>query len=448
MSLLGDTPFLNQLRESTGILTENVANTDTTQIKSLFGNYNPNAASDYVFGPMGGIAQNQFDANQFQLPYQPGEFTTFGGQFGSGGFNLPYNPSTYNPGQFNQYGNIPVTGNIPSNVSTTTTSDRGGNGPNQDPFSGRYESFGDQTFSIDENGNPTLVDGTPLTSPLLGLLSGIGKLIPGEEARRFENLDEATQNELFGLLDEETKKALVDAVDTNVTRDYTNQGLISQLTPAEQARLGLTDVERDIVSKKSGYGLFGIGKPSEKELADRLQEQQNQRDLQKQAEKERQKNLSAFNERQKKQQQKEKDREGGGGGGSSGGCFVEGTPIQMADGTTKEITTINVGEETKGGVVQAKMEFMPQNIYNYKDVLVSGSHWVVEDNQLVAVEDSKHGVLTDRVEPVYTFKTSNNRIWIYDIEFGDFETGSDADWEPHFEAVRQKLNKELSEKTT
>ena len=191
-----------------------------------------------------------------------------------------------------------------------------------------------------------------------------------------------------------------------------------------------------------------------------LQDQQNARDLQKQEEKERQKqkqkNLSAFNERQKKQEEKEKEkqkqREGGNaqgeGTGPSGGCFVEGTPIQMADGTTKEITTINVGEETKGGVVQAKMEFMPQNIYNYKDVLVSGSHWVVEDNQLVAVEDSKHGVLTDRVEPVYTFKTSNNRIWIYDIEFGDFETGSDADWEPHFEAVRQKLNKELSEKTT
>ena len=147
-------------------------------------------------------------------------------------------------------------------------------------------------------------------------------------------------------------------------------------------------------------------------------------------------------------------RPGGGGGGDGdgpsgpggdgpAGCFVEGTPIQMADGTTKEITTIKIGEETKGGIVQAKMEFMPQNIYNYKDVLVSGSHWVVEDNQLIAVEDSKHGVLTDRIEPVYTFKTSNNRIWINDIEFGDFETGSDADWEPHFEMVRQKLNKEL-----
>ena len=134
---------------------------------------------------------------------------------------------------------------------------------------------------------------------------------------------------------------------------------------------------------------------------------------------------------------------GGVGGSGPAGCFVEGTAIQMADGSTKEITTIKVGEETKGGIVQAKMEFMPQNIYNYKDVLVSGSHWVVENNQLIAVEDSKHAILTDRIEPVYTFKTSDNRIWINDIEFGDFETGTDEDWEPHFEMVRQKLNKEL-----
>ena len=134
---------------------------------------------------------------------------------------------------------------------------------------------------------------------------------------------------------------------------------------------------------------------------------------------------------------------GGGSGGGSGGCFVEGTAIQMADGTTKEITTIQIGEETKGGTVQAKMEFMPQNIYEYKGVLVSGSHWVVEDNQFIEVQDSKHGVLTDRVEPVYTFKTSENRIWIHGIEFGDFETGSDEDWAPYFEQVKQKLNKEL-----
>jgi hypothetical protein len=134
---------------------------------------------------------------------------------------------------------------------------------------------------------------------------------------------------------------------------------------------------------------------------------------------------------------------GSGGGGSS--CFVAGTPIEMADGTTKEITTVELGDNTKGGVVQMTMQGLPQTIYNYKDVFVSGSHWVIEDGNFVAVEDSKHGVLTDRIEPVYTLKTSDNRIWINDIEFGDFETGNDEDWEPHFEAVRQKLNRELED---
>ena len=129
----------------------------------------------------------------------------------------------------------------------------------------------------------------------------------------------------------------------------------------------------------------------------------------------------------------------------TGGCFVKGTMIEMADGSEREITSINVGEKTRGGTVQAKMEFMPQVIYNYKDVFVSGSHWVIEDNQFVAVEDSKHGIITDTIEPVYTFKTSYNRIWIKGIEFGDFETGSDDDWDPHFEAVRQKLNEKLKQ---
>ena len=38
-------------------------------------------------------------------------------------------------------------------------------------------------------------------------------------------------------------------------------------------------------------------------------------------------------------------------------------------------------------------------------------------------------------------------MWVNDIEFGDFETGSDEDWEPYVEAIRQKLNKQLDAKT-
>ena len=38
---------------------------------------------------------------------------------------------------------------------------------------------------------------------------------------------------------------------------------------------------------------------------------------------------------------------------------------------------------------------------------------------------------------------NTNEFWIKDIEFGDFETGTDEDWEPHFKQVKEKLNREL-----
>ena len=96
-------------------------------------------------------------------------------------------------------------------------------------------------------------------------------------------------------------------------------------------------------------------------------------------------------------------RRGGGGGGGRGGrggrggCFVAKTLVQMLDGTTKPIIDIQVGEHTKGGIVESKMEFLPTSIYNYKGVEVSGSHWVIEDNQFTEVENSKHGILTDKI---------------------------------------------------
>jgi len=136
---------------------------------------------------------------------------------------------------------------------------------------------------------------------------------------------------------------------------------------------------------------------------------------------------------------------GGRGGGGGRGCFVKGTMIEMADGSKKEITSIDVGEETRGGTVLALMKFLPESIYNYKGVKVSGSHWVIEDNQFIEVENSERAVATDTVETVYCFKTSKNRIWINGVEFGDFETGSDEDWAPHFEFVKQKLNEQLRE---
>jgi len=134
---------------------------------------------------------------------------------------------------------------------------------------------------------------------------------------------------------------------------------------------------------------------------------------------------------------------GGGQGGGSGGCFVANTLVEMLDGSEKRIIDINVGEHTKGGIVEAKMEFIPQSIYNYKDVKVSGSHLVIEDGKFVKVEDSKHGVLTNNVESVYCFETSANRIWVKGIEFGDYLTGSDEQWQPHIDVMLDTINKQI-----
>lgn len=151
------------------------------------------------------------------------------------------------------------------------------------------------------------------------------------------------------------------------------------------------------------------------------------------------------------------DREGnpvgyGQGGGTAGGfgaggapCFVKGTPVQMLDGTTKPIEQIEVGDLTKGGEVWMTIVGIPQEIYNYLDVEVSAHHWVKENNQWIEVYESKHAIKTDKVEKVYNLNTSDNRIWIKGIEFSDYMQVPDSEWEPYYQIIKEKLNKELND---
>ena len=134
----------------------------------MFGNYDPRSAADYTIGPMGGIAQNRFEGNQFQMPnlfnaqYIPQAFNQ-GSLLQTPTYN---NMGTFTPGAFNQYGNIPVTGNIPSNVSTTTMQAREGGGGGQPDNQRGLESIGGMNLSI----NPStgrieiLEDGNPINS--------------------------------------------------------------------------------------------------------------------------------------------------------------------------------------------------------------------------------------------------------------------------------------------
>ena len=102
-------------------------------------------------------------------------------------------------------------------------------------------------------------------------------------------------------------------------------------------------------------------------------------------------------------------------------CFDPKTPIQMADGSTKEIKNIQLGDNTKGGEVTGVFQFKASDeIHDYKGVTVAGSHYVKEDGRFIMVKDSPLSVKIDKIPVVYSLDTSGRRIFINDIEFADY----------------------------
>jgi len=112
----------------------------------------------------------------------------------------------------------------------------------------------------------------------------------------------------------------------------------------------------------------------------------------------------------------------GGGNGSPSSCFLKGTPVTMADGSTKAVEQVDLGDNVaKGGKVFATGKFLVDNLHDYKGIKVSGSHTVKEDNKWIRVKDSKHGKpLGDDEHIVYVFGAENRRILINDILFTDY----------------------------
>ena len=112
----------------------------------------------------------------------------------------------------------------------------------------------------------------------------------------------------------------------------------------------------------------------------------------------------------------------GGGGGGGDGCFLAGTLVTMADGSTKPVEQVDLKDNVaEGGKVFATGKFLVENLHDYKGIKVSGSHMVNEDNKWVRVENSKHGKsLGDDEHTVYVFGSENRRILINGILFTDY----------------------------
>jgi hypothetical protein len=116
------------------------------------------------------------------------------------------------------------------------------------------------------------------------------------------------------------------------------------------------------------------------------------------------------------------DQIGGGGDGGNGGCFLAGTLVTMADGSTKPVEQVDLKDNVaEGGKVFATGKFLVENLHDYKGIKVSGSHMVNEDNKWVRVKNSKHGKpLGDDEHTVYVFGSENRKILINGILFTDY----------------------------
>ena len=104
------------------------------------------------------------------------------------------------------------------------------------------------------------------------------------------------------------------------------------------------------------------------------------------------------------------------------GCFIKGTLVTMADGSTKPVEQVDLGDKVaEGGSVFAVGRFLNTELYDYKGIKVSGSHMVNENGTWMRVRDTKHGKsLGNDLNTVYVFGSENRRILINGILFTDY----------------------------
>lgn len=134
--------------------------------------------------------------------------------------------------------------------------------------------------------------------------------------------------------------------------------------------------------------------------------------------------------------------------GSIGGvgrffCFHKNTLITMNDNSKKEIYRIKTGDIIKeGGKVLGIHKYSGKNIdlYNYKNTIVSGSHYVFENNKLIMIKDSPISKLLNKKEKyIYCLTTNNGKILINNTIFGDYMK-ENKDINTILQEVLRKLN--------
>jgi len=112
-------------------------------------------------------------------------------------------------------------------------------------------------------------------------------------------------------------------------------------------------------------------------------------------------------------------------------CFDENTPLALADGTTRDIAHICVGDTLKdGGVVTAKLKLAAssEKIYILRNVIVSGTHRIQHNDSWIPVsEHPEANRLFEYNKPyLYCVNTTTKKIVINECVFMDWDEVDDS----------------------
>jgi hypothetical protein len=114
-------------------------------------------------------------------------------------------------------------------------------------------------------------------------------------------------------------------------------------------------------------------------------------------------------------------------------CFAPDTPILMADGSTRAIADIQIGDQLMGTteVVSTYLfDGIGTHMYKIHGVHVSGNHYVATDGSMVRVDEHPDAEVAPELERLWCLGTSTNLIPIQTsggrpLIFADYEESSD-----------------------
>ena len=118
------------------------------------------------------------------------------------------------------------------------------------------------------------------------------------------------------------------------------------------------------------------------------------------------------------------------GVGLSWSCFDKNTKITLADGSQKIIPLIRNGDKVMfGGKVTGIFKFRADkdNMYNYRNIIVSGCHTVFDNNKWKHVKecDGAEKIRNYTNEFIYCLATEKNKLFINSTLFTDYYEVSD-----------------------